>query len=135
MAGFERNEDTLYSVPLRFAEVKLKKCPLCGEEKPRWLVKEEWKLLGKLYHFMCPQCGSILRISQDDVTGFSFTTATLSGKRKKHKGKDSRKIYVTVEKIGLQARTAENIRLEGAEASLEELFGVLTAGSKSEGEE
>ena len=50
MAGFERNENTLYSVPLRFAEVKLRSCPLCGQEQPKWLVKEEWKLLGKQYH-------------------------------------------------------------------------------------
>lgn len=122
MAGFERNENTLYSVPLRFADLKMKRCPLCGTRQPKWLVKEEWKILGKIYHFMCPECRSILKVSQDDVTGMSFTTATMSGQLKKYKGKDNKKIYVTVEKIGLQARTPENVRLEGVEASLEELW-------------
>lgn len=122
MAGFERNENTLYSIPLRFAELKMKRCPLCGAEKPEWLVKEEWKILGKIYHFMCPQCRSVLKVSQNDVTGLSFTTATMAGQLKKYKGKDNKKVYVTVEKIGLQARTPENLRLEGAEASLEELW-------------
>lgn len=135
MAGFERNENTLYSVPLRFAEVKLRSCPLCGQEQPKWLVKEEWKLLGKQYHFMCPQCGSILRVSQDDVTGFSFTTATLSGQLKKYKGKDNKKIYITVEKIGLQVRTPENAGIEGAEVPIEELQEVFAASSESGGEE
>ena len=124
MAGFERNENTMYSVPLRFADLKLKRCPLCGEEKPKWLVKEEWKLLTKDYHFLCPQCGSILKVSQDDVTGLSFTTITLVGKLKKYRGKDLRRIYVTVEKVALSVRTPERAALEGAELTVEELMEI-----------
>lgn len=122
MAGFERKENALYSIPMRFAELKMKRCPICGEAEPKWLVKEDWKVLGKIYHFMCPQCRSVLRVSQNDVTGMSFTTATMAGQLKKYKGKDNKKIYATVEKIGPQARTPENVQLEGMEASLEELW-------------
>ena len=109
--------------------MKLKYCPLCGEKEPKWLLKEEWKLLGKQYHFKCPACGSILQVSQDDVTGLSFTTNTLAGQMKKYKGKDNKKVYVTVEKISLAVRTPENMALEGAEATLEEL---MEKGMKSE---
>ena len=130
MAGFERNENTMYSVPLRFADLKMKRCPICGEEKPLWLVKEEWKVLGKLYHFKCPRCGSVLQVSQDDVTGLSYTTTTLSGMMKKHKGKDLKKIYVTVEKVGLSVRTPENAALEGEEEALEDLWAAFDAGRK-----
>lgn len=130
MAGFERNENTMYSVPLRFADLKLKQCPVCGAEKPAWLVKEEWKVLGKLYHFKCPRCGSILQISQDDVTGLSYTTTTLAGMRKKRRGRELRRIYATVEKVGLSVRTPETAALEGAEETLEDLWAAFDARRK-----
>lgn len=121
MADFKREDQTMYSIPQRFAEQHFKRCPFCRMEEPGWLVKEEWKLMGKNYYFKCPNCNSILKVAQDDVTGLSFTTASFSGKRKKSKGKDNRQIYVTVEKIDLRVKTQQNALLEGAEFSLDEL--------------
>ena len=120
--GFERNENTMYSVPLSFADRQLKHCPLCGADAPKWLVKDEWKLMGRLYHFLCPECESILMVSQDDVTGLSFTTHSAAGKFKRYKGKDNRTIYVKVESIGFKARTAENVIYEGADIPLQNLM-------------
>lgn len=124
MAEFTRKEDAMYNIPQRFADTNLKKCPLCGEKKPKWLVKEQWKLLGKDYYFKCPACGSILKASQDDVTGLSFTTKTFAGQMKKYKGKENRKVYITIDKIDLSVKTRENMVLEGEELSLDELINL-----------
>ena len=124
MAEFTRKEDAMYNIPQRFADTNLKKCPLCGEKKPKWLVKEQWKLLGKDYYFKCPACGSILKASQDDVTGLSFTTKTFAGQMKKLRGKENRVIYLTIEKIDLSVKTRENMVLEGEELSLDELMNL-----------
>lgn len=121
MADFKRNENTMYSIPQRFADEKIGRCPFCKCDKPRWLVKEEWKLLGKNYHFKCPHCGSILMASQEDVTGLSFTTKSFAGQMKKYKGKDNKTIYVKIVNIGLSVKTPDNIILQGEEMALEEL--------------
>lgn len=122
MAEFTRKEDAMYNIPQRFADTNLKNCPLCGEIKPKWLVKEQWKLLGKDYYFKCPSCGSILKAAQEDVTGLSFTTKTFAGQMKKFKGKENRTIYLTIEKIDRSVKTGENMVLEGEEFPLEELL-------------
>jgi hypothetical protein len=134
MGEFKRDDKTMYSIPLRFAEQELKSCPFCHKEAPLWLTREEWKLTGKNYDFMCPECESVLRVDQADVTGLSFTTKSFSGQWKKHKGKENRGIYVQVKKIGVHARTMENVPLEGAEVLLPELFA-LTAAADAQPEE
>lgn len=127
--GYVRDENTMYSVPLRFADTKLTHCPFCGAEAPKWLVKNEWKLLGRIYHYLCPHCESVLQVTQDDVTGLSFTSASFSGKMKQRQGKQGRTIYVKVETIGYSARTHENVIYEGADIPLEEL---MKLGKKKE---
>lgn len=125
MANFIREENTMYSIPQTFADKNFHRCPFCKGMHPKWLVKEEWKLLGKNYFFKCPSCGSILKVSQDDVTGLSFTTTSFSGKLKKSKGKENRQIYVTIEKIGLSVKTHENALLDGEELTLQELNNLM----------
>ena len=120
--GFVRDEKTMYSIPLRFAEQNLTHCPFCHAQEPRWLVKEAWKFLGRDYYFLCPECESILKVSQEDVTGLSFTTVSMAGKWKKYKGKDNRTIYVTVDTIGFSARTQEDVIYQGADIPLGELM-------------
>lgn len=122
--NYTRDENAMSNIPQDFADRNFKKCPFCKAEEPKWMVREEWKLLGKNYYFKCPSCESILRASQDDVTGLSFTTKSFAGQMKKYKGKESRTVYITVEKIDYKVRTVENMVLEGAEIPLEELVKI-----------
>lgn len=119
---FKREKDAMYSIPQRFADTKLVRCPFCKSEKPLWESREQWRLTGKDYFFRCPECGSILKVGQEDVTGISFTTASFAGRQKKRAGKDSRTIYIRVEKIGLEVKTQKNALLLGEEIPLEQLM-------------
>lgn len=121
MAGFVEADRGTYSIPGSFAQKNLKKCPFCSQENPKWLIREEWKLLGSYYHFKCSSCGSILRADKDDVTGMSFTTHTFAGQMKKYKGKENKVIYVQVEKLNLDERYKKFRYLIGQELTLAEL--------------
>lgn len=123
MGTFKRKE-SIYDIPRVFADEKIKRCAFCKTWEPKWLVREEWKLSGRNYYFKCPQCESILRTSEADVTGLSFTTKTFQGQWKKYKGKDLRRIYFTIEKIGLSVKTPENMIYEGAEVTLSQLAAI-----------
>lgn len=123
MGNFTR-EESMYSIPQTFADKNLKRCPFCKTWEPEWLVRDEWKLLGRNYHFKCPHCGSILMASQADVTGLSFTTNSFQGQWKKYKGKESREIYFTIEKIDLSVKNEKNMIYEGAEVTLRELAAI-----------
>ncbi|MFQ9892186.1 MAG: hypothetical protein ACLRWH_03210 [Emergencia sp.] len=123
MGQFQR-EDSIYSIPQTFADKTIKKCPFCKTWEPGWLVQTEWKLLGGDYRFKCPHCGSILRASQADVSGLSFTTASFQGQWKKYKGKENRKVYFTIEKIDLSVKNQKNMIYEGSEVTLEELAAI-----------
>ncbi|MDY4747546.1 MAG: hypothetical protein SO251_01970 [Candidatus Fimisoma sp.] len=110
------------NIPQDFADKKIGSCPFCGEEHPRWLVKEEWKVIGSNnYYFKCPECESELMVPKDDVTGMSFTKNTYSGKQKMKAGKIMNMPYVTIIKIGLSAKTSENMLLKDEEIPLDQL--------------
>ena len=96
-------------------------CPFCKTEEPKWLTREEWKLFGNNYYFKCPHCQSELMATKDDVTGLSYTTASPSGKKKKKAGKILNQPYITIVKIGLSAKTQENMLLQGEELTIPEL--------------
>lgn len=119
---FRRNEDALYSIPQRFADQQIPFCPVCGTDAPRWLTAQNQKFLFKYYYFKCAVCGSILSTTEEDVCGLSKTTRTLSGKYKKHKGKDNDKIYASVDKLGAGITDIERISLQGRELILEDLL-------------
>lgn len=121
---FKRETDTMYSIPQRFADTKLIRCPFCGTEKPLWESREQWRLTGKDYFFRCPDCGSILKVGQEDVTGMSFTTTSFAGRQKKRAGKENGTVYIRVEKIGLAVKTQKNALLLGEEFPLEELMAL-----------
>lgn len=121
-AEYGRNNNVTYSIPQQFADKQIGACPFCGAENPGWLVREEWKMFGSNeYYFKCPHCETELMALKDDVTGMSFTKNTPSGKKKAAAGKIMNEIYVTVVKIGLSAKTHENILLQGEDLPLRKL--------------
>jgi len=129
MGDFVRDESKYCNIPRDFADYKMRRCPICGEIRPKWLMKDEWKLLGQVYGFFgrifsfkCPECGSILKVREGDVSGYAFSKSTLEGLVKKQRGKDLLTVYVFVEKIGDGVRNEENAALEKREFPLPELL-------------
>lgn len=118
---YTRRENAICDIPQDFADKRIGSCPFCKTEKPKWLVKEEWKLFGNNYFFKCPHCETELMATKDDVTGLSLTAASASGKKKQKAGKIVNEPYLTVVKIGLEAKTHENILLQGEELTIPKL--------------
>lgn len=119
---FKDESKSMYSIPQRFADVNLKRCPICGAYPSKWLVASEQKLFFKYYKFKCIQCESILRISEADITGLSYTNKSFSGLYKQQKGKEGKKIYVLIEKVGVIIKNSNLRALRGEEFTLDELF-------------
>lgn len=118
---YTRVKNAVCNIPQDFADKKIGRCPFCKTEEPKWLTREEWKLFGNNYYFKCPHCQSELMATKDDVTGLSYTTASPSGKKKKKAGKILNQPYITIVKIGLSAKTQENMLLQGEELTIPEL--------------
>ena len=118
---YTRIENAMCNIPQDFADKKIGPCPFCKTEEPKWLVKEEWKLLGNNYYFKCPHCETELMSTKDDVTGLALTVASAQGKKKKKAGKIVNEPYVTVIRIGLSAKTHENALLLGEELPIKQL--------------
>lgn len=122
MAEYMREEDRKVNIPMEFADKKIGMCPFCKTEEPKWLYKEEWKLIGSNdMYFKCPHCESELKIQSDDVSGLAFSPVSPSGKKKKQAGKIQTAVYVKVEKIGLSVKTPQNMLWVGEEMPLEQL--------------
>ena len=132
MSEYKRDEVSYFNMAKSFSHDKLRVCPCCGKDWPKWMWKEEFQsmkdqygLFGRLYHFLCPDCGSVLKVREGDVTGYAFSKSTFEGMMKKSKGKDNHTVYVIVEKIGAGLRTEENAALEGKDLSISELMEFL----------
>ena len=120
-AEYTREENAFCNIPQDFADKKIGACPFCKVEEPKWLVKEEWKLFGNNYYFKCPHCETEFMATKDDITGLALTTASPAGKKKQKAGKIVNEPYLTVVKIGLKAKTHENILLQGEELTIPQL--------------
>lgn len=118
---YTRNENAICDIPQDFADKRIGACPFCKTEEPKWLVKEEWKLFGNKYYFKCPHCETELMATKDDVTGMSLTVASASGKKKQKEGKIVNEPYLTVIRIGLSAKTHDNVLLQGEELTIPQL--------------
>lgn len=132
MNGYQRDNKSFFSMALSFSNDKLRTCPVCGKAWPKWLWKEEFQFMkeqygifGRMYHFLCPDCGSILKVREGDVSGYACTKSTFDGMMKKNKGKDNLTIYIIVEKIGDSVKNEENADWEGKEFPLPELLSKL----------
>ena len=112
--SFKRMDGFVGSVPQKFADGRIPKCPMCGTTNPHWSVDER---MGKMmtlnpeenahkYLFKCEQCGCVLRVPVTDVVGVG-RSALLSwqGLAKKAHGKQTSAIYVTVEEVGKMQTT------------------------------
>ena len=122
MSNFRQNTDSMYDIPKRFADEIFEHCPFCGVQSPDWLVKEVWRLLDRDYYFKCPVCESVMKAAQSDVTGLSFTTASIAGLLKKQKAKDNRTVYIKVEQVGNAVENREVRELSGKELPLPTLL-------------
>lgn len=113
--AFKRMEGFSGSVPQKFADNRIPKCPICGTDNPHWSIDMRRGKMMSLdpeenankYLFKCEKCNCILRVPVTDVVGVG-RSALLSwqGVAKKAHGKDTKSIYVTVEEVG-EAQTTE----------------------------
>ena len=107
-------------IPKDFSKKRLKICPICGEDVENWAIKSRWTLLDKMYDFTCPKCQSVLTIGESDITGLSYTSASICGQVKKMNNNEMREVYVKCKRI---AKETGKQYLQGDEFTLNELFG------------
>ena len=107
-------------IPKDFSKKRLKICPICGEDVENWAIKSRWTLLDKMYDFTCPKCQSVLTIGESDITGLSYTAASICGQVKKMNNKEMREVYVKCKRI---AKETGKQYLQGDEFTLKGLFG------------
>ncbi|MBO5454486.1 MAG: hypothetical protein J6A69_11100 [Clostridia bacterium] len=125
MFDFRRCDGFTGSIPQKFIDSNLPKCPMCGSTDPYWMLKDKMTFTEKRMLFRCDKCGCILSASQADFTGFSkskvglLTTAgAMNAILKKSSGKNVNTVYIKVEEVG----SAQTTKLyEGKEMPLEEL--------------
>ncbi len=118
--SFKRMEGFVGSVPQKFIDTKVPRCPMCGTEHPHWALDEkiQFKMEGNLYLFQCEKCNCILSSPVCDVTGFNNTTLTTTGLLKRLSGKKNGVIYFKVQDVGSEQTTKVH---EGREYTLEEI--------------
>ena len=121
MPRFTRVDESRYVIPQRFADENFPACPLCGSREPLWNTASKYKKVMKYYLIKCSQCNSILSVSEADMTGLSYTTASVQGQLKKSSGKESRVNYVKIEEVGLELTDPAIVRLEKREMPIDEL--------------
>ena len=118
--AFKRMEGFAGSVPQKFIDNRVPKCPMCGTPEPHWAIdmKMQMKMEGNLYLFQCEKCKCVISSPVPDVTGFNHTALTTTGLLKKISGKKNGVIYMRVQDVG----TAQITKIhEGKEFTLEEL--------------
>lgn len=118
--AFKRMEGFSGSIPQRFIDNNVLKCPMCGTTNPHWTIdmKMQMKLEGNLYLFKCEQCDCIISATVPDVTGYNNTALTTTGLFKKMSGKKIGTIYMRIQDVG-NAQTTKTY--EGKEFTLEDL--------------
>lgn len=124
---FKRMDGFTGSVPQKFADTQIPKCPMCKTNNPHWALRQQRGKMMSLnpeenankYLLKCEQCGCILKVPVTDVVGVG-RSALLSwqGVAKKMHGKDTKTIYVTIEDIGDIEKDASHL---GKEMSLEDI--------------
>lgn len=115
--AFKRMEGFAGSVPQKFIDNNIQKCPICGATNPHWSIDMKMGLINR-YLFQCEECKCILSASVPDVTGISRTPLTTLGIAKALGGKKMNVIYMKIDDVGTMKDKKNN---EGKEITLEEL--------------
>ena len=122
--AFKRMEGFAGSVPQKFADQRIPKCPMCGTNNPHWSIDER---MGKMFSFDPEEnAHKYLRVPVTDVVGVG-RSALLSwqGVAKKMHGKETGSIYVTIEDVGNVQTTQlyKEMTLEEVNALAQQLGG------------
>lgn len=120
---FRRMEGFVGSVPQKFIDNRVPKCPMCGTNNPHWAIDEKMGWVNR-YLFQCEQCRCILSASVPDVTGLSRTPLTTLGLAKALSGKKMGTIYMEIEDVGSMQATKIH---ENEEVGLDELNEMANA--------
>ena len=136
--AFERHEGFEGSIPQKFADEKILRCPICGTDTPHWsldmrkgnAMSLDPEQNANKYLFKCEQCEAILRVPVTDVVGVGRTAISLEGLAKKHHGKEVGEIYVTIESVG---KCVDKNYLVEKEMTLGEINDMATRIAASEG--
>jgi hypothetical protein len=116
--SFKRMDGYMGSIPQKFIDNKVPKCPMCGTTTPHWLIDQKFTWTVTRYLFKCVECECILSSPVPDVTGFSKTILTNAGLFKLLEGKKLKTIYFKIDTVGKMQATQIH---EGKEVGLEEL--------------
>lgn len=117
--AFKRMEGFAGSIPQKFIDNRVPKCPMCGTDNPHWSIDQKMGFVKmSRYLFKCEQCGCILSATVGDVSGLGRSVLTTAGLAKKLGGKKTNTIYMQVDDVGKMQTTKMH---EGQEMSLEDL--------------
>ena len=100
--AFKRMEGFAGSIPQKFIDNSVPKCPMCGSTEPHWAIDPKMGWINR-YLFKCEKCEKcecILSASTPDVTGFSRTPLSTLGLAKALGGKKMSTIYMKIEEVG-----------------------------------
>lgn len=117
--AFKRFSGFVGSVPQKFIDNRVLKCPMCGTDEPDWTIDQKMGFMSlNRYLFKCGKCNCILSATVADVTGFARAPLTTLGLAKAFGGKKMSTIYIRIDDVGLVQTTRLH---EGKEVSLEEI--------------
>ncbi len=86
--AFKRMEGFAGSIPQKFIDNRVPKCPMCGTDNPHWSIDQKMGLVSlNRYLFKCEQCQCILSATVADVTGIGRSPLTTLGLAKALGGK------------------------------------------------
>lgn len=115
--SFKRMEGFVGSLPQKFIDEKVPKCPMCGTVSPHWAIDQKMGWVNR-YLFKCEECECIISASVPDVSGVSRTSLSTLGLAKVLSGKKVKTIYMKIEDVGSVQATKLH---EGKEIGLDEL--------------
>lgn len=117
--AFKRHDGFSGSVPQKFIDKSLPKCPMCGTDDPQWTLDMQMGFIKlNRYLFKCAKCDAILSSTVADATGIGRTALTTVGLAKAFGGKKISAVYMKVDSVGNQQVTKTH---ENVEYTLDEL--------------
>ncbi len=115
--GFKRYDGFMGSMPQKFIDDKLPKCPMCATNNPYWTLSHEIIFLTEFYLFKCSECSAILSVRMDDVVKLmKSSTPKLNFFRKLTSEKPQ--VYFKIKVAGNKQKTA---CYDGVEMTIDEL--------------